>query len=856
MALSQQDLAAYLESASSKNQISRRPAGAGVPLSFGQEQLWLHSLVAPELPLYNETVTIRYKANLSVEALEQSLNEIVRSHEVYRTSVILDDGIPLQKINAWEPVPFRHVDVRGLAPDQREHEAFRLATESARGLFDFSKSPLLRALVVTVADDDHRLFLALHHLVFDGVAIRNSLLPELIHLYSGFSRGLPASLPEPELQYGDYAYWQRNQLPATRSSAAAYWKSQLADLPVLRLPIARPRTTETGFPGAALRFELNQSLVRAVKIRCMREQGTFFNVLLASFLMLLSRYSGQQDFAVGTVSAGRSHPEFEEMPGYFLNTIVLRTDLSGRPGFQELLTRVQQVTISALSHAEAPFQEIVRAARPTRDKPNPLVQVMFSMEPPPGQVDFPWELVEFDVENGAARIDLHVEVDERPDQLTGRILYNKGLFDLSTVERVFDDWKTLLQAIADDTEESLWDLPLSAMVDQGQSAEGRGLAGVSESLTPQYAAQSAGAHVNGRPAHIEETLNDTENVLEAMWCELLDVEQVGRNENFFDLGGHSLLGARFLARVRQKFSQRLSFLSLIEAPTIAQFAAVLNGGLKPQARTVEIDSSRKTDLLWIGTNSWMHRVAGYLGEDHPVHTLTMNQSELGSLDPVYKMEDLARVMLGLIRERQPEGPYLLGGYCMSALLAYECAQQLRQAGSEVAILILADAIPPGPITRDSWADGFNQAVGRVKFHLSSMADLSPSLWGSYMQGRLEVFKILRTLRELQNPARRKNNTTQLAQHLLYALCAAHSNYDPEPYAGKVLFLQSGKPERKASLAMPKVWDRLLVDREVYHGPQGHIRLFDPPYLRLAAERIRIALEKAINQVSDLTLSMR
>jgi thioesterase domain-containing protein/aryl carrier-like protein len=854
MALSRQDLAAYLASARSQNKIHPRPSGSPVPLSFGQEQLWLHSLVAPELPLYNETVTIRYQANLSVNALEQSLNEVVRRHEIYRTSVRLDDGIPFQEIAAWEPMPFRHVDLREWTRDRREDEAIRLATESARKLFDFSKAPLLRALVVTLADDDHRLFLTLHHLVFDGVAIRNSLLPELIQLYSSFSRGQPSFLPAPELQYGDYAYWQRKQPSGTRSLAAAYWKSQLSDLPSLTLPVARPRVFATGFRGAALRFELNQSLVGGLRARCFREQATFFNLLLAGFLVLLSRYSDQADFGIGTVSAGRSHPEFEALPGYFLSTIVLRTDLSGNPDFQELLARVQQVTVSALSHAEVPFMEVVRDARPTRDKPNPLVQVMFSMEPPPGQIDPPWELVEFDVENGAARIDLHVEVDERPEQLTGRILYNSGIYEKSAIEQMLNDWETLLQAIAAGSNESLWDLPLSGILKDWRFGErqDRNGHGIPEPLMPRSGDRPASGRED---VFVDGALKNIEDLLEAMWCELLDVDHVGRDENFFDLGGHSLLGARFLSRVAQKFKQGQSFIALMEAPTIAQFAALLHGSSGRPASTIGVPS-RKKKLLWIGTNAWLHRLTSLLGDEHPVHNLTLHRAELEPLGPAYKMEELADVMLRRIRELQPEGPYFLGGFCLSALLAYECAQQLRSAGSEVPVLILTDAVLPGPPPPESWIDQFREKMGRVSFHLSTMGEIPLKQWGSYIQGRMELLRTISTLREWQNPVRSKKPTTRIADHLVCALCAAHVNYDPLPYEGKALVLQSGRPEGRTSLSVPNPWETLLPDSEVYHGPPGHIRLFDPPYVELAAERIRTSLNNAVDQFRDLTLFTR
>jgi thioesterase domain-containing protein len=599
---------------------------------------------------------------------------------------------------------------------------------------------------------------------------------------------------------------------------------------------------------------LNQSLVSGLRARSSREQATFFNLLLAGFLILLSRYSGQADFGIGTVSAGRSHPEFEALPGYFLNTIVLRTDLSASPDFQELLKRVQRVTVSALSHAEVPFMEVVRAARPTRDKPNPLVQAMFSMEPPPGQIDPPWELVEFDVENGAARIDLHVEVDDRPERLTGRILYNSRIFERSAIQQILTDWETLLQAIAAGSEESLWDLPLSGIVKNSRFADpqDRGER-FPEPLVPQSAARPLNVRAD---VSVDDALKNTENTLEAMWCELLDVDHVGRDENFFDLGGHSLLGARFLSRVAKKFNQRQSFIALLEAPTIAQFAALLHGVSVRPARVVEVSSSRKKQLLWLGTNVLLRRLSSHLADYLSVLNLNLSRAELEPLGPDYKMEDLAHATLKRIRELQPQGPYFLGGFCLSALLAYECAQQLRRAGNEVPILILADAELPGPPPQVSGVERFRERMGRAGFHLSTMAHMPLKEWGSFIQGRMQVLKIQREFSDWQDPARGKNPRTQRAESMGFALAAARASYNPPPYKGNALILQSGRPEGRTNPSFLDPWGSLLPYKEIYQGPPGHIKLFDAPYVELAAQRIRTSIDNAVGELSDAALSTR
>jgi len=430
----------------------RRVPGEPVHLSFGQEQLWLHSQLAMGSPLYNEPVTVRKIGSLDAAVLERSLNEIIRRHEAWRTTFTTVDGQAIQVVHPALNIPLPVADLTHLPEDAREQEAVRLATEDARKPFDLAQGPLLRARLVKLAENEHRLFLSLHHLTFDGVSIYRIFFPELIALYNDFSKGRPSPLEDLPIQYADYVAWERKVISEeTESEHLDYWRHQLRGvLPELRLPTDRPGSTAQTFRGSMLPFALSKSLTESLRALSKRECTTLFTTMLAGFITLLHRYSGQEDILLGTATSTRRRPELESLIGFFLNTLVLRTDVSGQPTFRELLGRAREVVIGALSH-EVPYQHLVsKLHRQRRASHNAMFRVMFSLEPPLPTIDPAWKLTQMDVENGVAKFDLSLELDERREAIIGRFIYNTDLFNHATMERIAGHWRTLLEGIVAD----------------------------------------------------------------------------------------------------------------------------------------------------------------------------------------------------------------------------------------------------------------------------------------------------------------------------------------------------------------------------------------------------------------------
>jgi amino acid adenylation domain-containing protein len=444
----------HLESAfEPASQITPRAPGAALPLTFAQQQLWLHAQLAPNTALYNEPLTVRHRGPLDVPALESAFSEIVRRHEAWRTTFPTVDGEPVPRVRSPFPVDLPEIDLRPLSAVEREAEAVRLATADARLPFDLASGPLFRAKLVRLDEQEHRLYVTLHHLIFDGFSGYRVFLPELVALYDAFSQGQPSPLPDLPFQFGDYALWQRERM---RDSALQphmqYWRRQLSgQLPSLHLPASGSAPAVQTFGGAMHSVSLPSTLSESLSEVCRQEGVTLFMTLLAAFNVLLYRYSGQEDILVGSNTAGRRHPGSEKLLGYFLNTVPLRTDLSGDPTFRQLLDRVRGVTLEALSHDEVPLDQLVAELQPERDpNRNPLFQILFSLEPPLSPVAPAWDLTCIEVETGATKFELCMVLDDRPEGLLCRLIYTTALFDAGTVRRMAEHWKTLLESIAGD----------------------------------------------------------------------------------------------------------------------------------------------------------------------------------------------------------------------------------------------------------------------------------------------------------------------------------------------------------------------------------------------------------------------
>jgi aspartate racemase len=431
--------------------ISARREGSGpAPLSYSQQQIWLHSQLAGDALIYNEPITIHRHGELDRAALERSFLEIVRRHEAWRTTFEWKADQPVQIVQpppARIEIPF--VDLREIPLAGREPEAIRLATVDALQPFDLAKGPMFRMRLACLSDSEHRLFIALHHIIFDGVSLYRVLLPEFQAFYEAFTTNQFPALAELPIQYPDYAIWQRDSIKEISPEHLSYWQRICDDIPTLDLQTDRPRPASQTYAGAMATFEIPAPTAAALRILSHEQGATPFMTMTAAFMALLHGYTGQEDIAIGGVSSGRHHKETMNLLGCFLNTVVIRCAFSKNLPFTQMLASVRGATLGALSHDEVPFELLVQRFASKRDPSRaPLVQALIVVEPPLDPLKEGWAFTHMDVETGTAKFDLQLGLDDRAEGLTGRFIYNTDLFERRTMEVLTSRWLKLLDRIA------------------------------------------------------------------------------------------------------------------------------------------------------------------------------------------------------------------------------------------------------------------------------------------------------------------------------------------------------------------------------------------------------------------------
>ncbi len=439
-----------------------------IPLSFAQQRLWFLEQMQPESAAYNLPFAVRIDGLLDRDAFRQSLNEIVKRHEVFRTNFIVEAGEPHQKIAPVQALEVSEVDLRGTSDADLRVKA--AAADAANTPFDLSCDSLLRVQLFRIEDEVSIVVFTVHHIIADGWST-DILLRELGLLYRSCLLGKSAELRPLPIQYSDYSIWQRNWLQGeVLEQQLGYWKEQLGgDLPTLNLQTDYPRKRVQTFAGAIEQFSVPKQVVIKLQQLSKTHSATLFMTLLASFNLLLRRYSGQIDLVVGTPIANRHRPEVEGLIGLFVNTLVIRTKLNPRHRFVDVLRDVRQTTLEAYQHQDLPFEKLVETLQPNRDMSiSPLFQVKFRLEnAPPSNQELPGlKLSRLPQQSIAAKLDLSLDMYETADGLVGAFEYNRDLFNSETVQRMATHFVTLLTSIADAPERPVAELPLLSPEEQ------------------------------------------------------------------------------------------------------------------------------------------------------------------------------------------------------------------------------------------------------------------------------------------------------------------------------------------------------------------------------------------------------
>jgi len=817
------------------------------PLSFPQQRLWFLHQMEPSNAAYNMPLAFRLSGRLDVEALQWSLDEIVRRHEILRTTFDVLDQEPVQLIAATGNLTLAVTDLSSFPPSVGEAEAELLATEETQRPFDLKCGPLIRAMLMRLAANEHVLLVTMHHIISDGWS-QTILINELGALYEAAVAGRNSPLPELSIQYADFAEWQRKWLQGDLlAQQLDYWRKHLTGAPPsLELPTDRLRPAVLTFNGARQSFSLSRDLSTRLVELSRREDATLFMTLLAAFYVLLYRYTGETDIVVGTPVANRNRQELESLIGFFVNTLALRADLSGDPAFRELLARVREVSLGAYMHQDLPFELLVEELSPVRNwSRNPLFQVMFALQnmPEAASRSIGLDISSVEVKTARAQFDLILDVTEYGGQLHATFVYNTDLFDSSTIQRLAAHFKLLLTGVVADPGQSIGALPLLTAAELQQLSvlpEGnfKFIGRRDEQLKNRIPfgdkkqSERADERIGPRDA--------LEMQLAEIWEELLHVKPNVRDD-FFELGGHSLLLLSLLARVERTTGKKLRVTSVLSAPTIESLAMLLRHevDLSASAPLVAMQPQGSLSPLFFvhpagGSVAAYFALAHALGTERPFYALEGVQRDLEGR----ALELMAAAYVEDIRTVQPGGPYVLGGWSTGGVVAFEMARQLQESGAHVAAVVLLDSVAPGD--DDGVLDDDVSILAGFALNLGVPLDLTPAVYDEILQSGTEAqleCMLDQALRAGALPPDVDVDDLRRRFELYLADVDAVRNYRPSPASIPLVLLRAtDEPE---DLETVERWRRLSSNKlEIHDVPGDHLTMMRAPYVFTLAKMLR------------------
>jgi len=813
-----------------------------VPHWFVQQTRWLEDPSNSDSAIYNYPLLFRIRGSLDEGALKQSLHEIVRRQGVLRSLFQMRDGELVQIVVSPQKQSLRIIDLSKLPETAREARFQQLALEEAARPFDLAVGPLLRGALLRVGADDHILQLTTHHIVYDDWST-GILSRELSELYQAFAAGTESPLHDLSFQYGDYVRWLEEQLQANAlRSRLSYWKEQLVGatgFEHLATDFARPAKSATANCGAREGTVLSVDLANSLKELSRQERVSLFMVLLAGFQALLHRRSNDEEIGVASCAANRPLADVEGLIGRFGNDMLLRTSLSGNPTFRELLTRVREVGLNAYSDQSLPFGQVLKEVTNRTDPDaSPPFQVMFILQNAPRENrDIPGLSIKWlPLYTGTAKYDLNVWLKIEP-ALEVILEYRTDLFRAATMKQLLEDYDTVLRTMVKDPGARVSNLLISSKPRPAPAQR-----------VPTGAKETAAAKDSVAPS------DDVQSRLVELWQAAFGMP-IGVDQNFFELGGDSLLAARLFIQIEKAFQMELPLAVLLEAPTIRQLAGIISAPTVCSSHSSLVPaqpSGTKPPLFCVhghtGEIFYCRNLSLSLGADQPIFGL--RSQGLGGEAPFLTVEEMATHYLREIRTVQREGPYFLVGYCFGGMIAYEMGRLLKAQGEEVALLVMFNTPAPGSLKW--WPLRPDYLVTRITRELRNLRTLKtreklvflPSKAIGLAQLAFGSFKAALWRALAKSPIGAEREAQGLLSIADINLLAAKA-YDPGAYPGRIIFFLTKDDATSLNATDPaRGWMALAEDGiEVYVFDAGTPSLRQVPNIELA-EKLKSCLTQA------------
>ena len=816
-----------------------------LPLSFNQERLWYLEQLQPDTSVHNILHCLHLQGELNVAALEMSLREIIRRHEILRTTFPTVNGQPIQVICPDIDWTLPIIDLQELPLEPRKTQAQKLAAQDAKQPFDLTKSPLWYLKLLRLTKQEHILVRTIHHIIFDGWSDR-VFLREVGVLYDAFSQGKPSPLSELPIQYADYAQTQRQWLQGeVFSSQLDYWQNHLSGISALELPTDYPPPPVPSYQGAYQPFELSQSLTQTLKKLSYQEGVSLFVTLLTAFKTLLYLYTEQEDMIVCSPVVGRHQVESKGLIGYFNNIVALRTDLSGNPSFRELLHQISHVSSQAFAHQDIPLQKVAELPNLVH---TPLTRGMFILQNTPNQsLNLDGLTVNsLYVNREIANFDLSLSLQEKLGKLTGGWQYKTDLFQATSITQMLEDFQSLLERLVANP-----DIQLSSLLQRlGKAKPNQPLSLnqiTSDAQSSKLEQESSNPKQLSDPTDPSTKSVEPRDVLELkllhIWQDLLGIQSIGVTDNFFELGGHSLLAVRLFAEIQTTFNQDLPLATLLQAPTIEQLANLLRqeGWTPPSSSLIPLQSSGSNLPLFLvapGASTALQYIplTRCLGSNQPIYGLQAQGLEANQV--IHEtIEEIAAHYIQEIQTLGFNGPYMLGGRCgLGTVVAFEMAQQLQAQGKQVALLAMLDP------TYQAFQNAFEKPEPTKKTLLYYISRLICH-W--------RTGKLLGVLRHKTSQSKVPQKIAQLSddphvrrlQTVLQAQKKAIRHYKPQVYSGQIMLFLSKNRQR-----MWRYWNfKTLATQGAkrFICPVTHGNMLSEPDVQSLAEK----LQACIAQVS-------